>query len=262
MAAQELLQLDVLGPSGPYRARKRQTVTDVTGQPAAELSLAPLPYVSRAMSALARSGPLPHDRRLEALTRAGELFLSAQINDLTAASYAHLTSRVSGLGISTVRAAMEKIARHCSAAYTYAQHARPTGAVTSWQDPAAEKGAALWSRRGSVFAVQAAGNHPAVHADWLQALALGYRIAIRPSGREPLTAHRLVSSLRLAGFSSDQVVLLPGDYDSADEMIRGADLSLVYGGDAVMTRYAAQPGVLGQGPGRSRDPHHPGDRLA
>ena len=50
-----------------------------------------------------------------------------------------------------------------------------------------------------VFAVHASGNSPGVHGLWLQALALGYRVAIRPSRREPFTGHRLISALRQAG---------------------------------------------------------------
>jgi acyl-CoA reductase-like NAD-dependent aldehyde dehydrogenase len=248
----EPLRLDALGPTGPYRSRERHTVTDVTGHAVAELSLVPPPYVSRAMSALGRARPLPLGERLVALAKAGNLFQSARIDGLTASAHAHLTSRVCGLGISVVRAAMEKIGHHCSAAYTYAQHARPAAAVSTRTDPAGELGTALWSRRGSVFGVQAAGNHPAIHADWLQALALGYSTAIRPSNREPLTAHRLVSALRAAGFGEDHVVLLPCGYAGADELIRGADRSLVYGGDAVSSKYAARPSVLARGPGRSK----------
>jgi acyl-CoA reductase-like NAD-dependent aldehyde dehydrogenase len=246
------LQLDALGPDGPYTSRRPRTISDVTGRPAAELSLAPLPYVSRAMSALSRAEPLPRPQRLDALAKAGELFRSAQVEGLTADAYADLASGVSGLGITTVRAATDKIARYCAAAFDHAQHARPAGAVTSLRDPDAGCGSALWSRRGRVFAVQAAGNHPAVHADWIQALALGYNVAVRPSTREPLTAHRLVSCLRLAGFADDHVLLLPSDHAGADEMVRAADRSLVYGGDAVVAKYAAQPHVLAQGPGRSK----------
>jgi acyl-CoA reductase-like NAD-dependent aldehyde dehydrogenase len=100
--------------------------------------------------------------------------------------------------------------------------------------------------------VHAAGNHPGVHALWLEALALGYRVVVRPSRREPFTPHRLVSALRAAGFGDDQVALLPTGYDEADEILRRADLGMVYGGDDVVKKYASDPTVLPQGPGRSK----------
>ena len=62
------------------------------------------------------------------------------------------------------------------------------------------RGGAVWARRGEVLAVHAPGNAPGVHGLWPQALALGYRVAIRPSRREPFTAHRLDHGLARAGF--------------------------------------------------------------
>jgi acyl-CoA reductase-like NAD-dependent aldehyde dehydrogenase len=86
----------------------------------------------------------------------------------------------------------------------------------------------------------------------LQPLALEYRVAVRPSRREPLTPHRLISALRTSGFGDDQVVLLPTEYDAAGELLRQADLSMVYGGQEVIDKYAINPAVLPNGPGRSK----------
>jgi acyl-CoA reductase-like NAD-dependent aldehyde dehydrogenase len=103
-----------------------------------------------------------------------------------------------------------------------------------------------------VFAVHASGNGPLVHGIWLQALALGYRVAIRPSRREPFTGHRLVLALRQAGFRNEDVAYLPTDYAGADEIIRAADLSMVYGGQDVVDKYSADPTVFPNGPGRAK----------
>jgi len=100
--------------------------------------------------------------------------------------------------------------------------------------------------------VHAAGNHPGVHGLWVEALALGYRVALRPSRREPFTPHRLICALREEGFGPDRVVLLPTDYEAADEILRGADLGMAYGGEDVMAKYAHDTRVLPQGPGRSK----------
>jgi acyl-CoA reductase-like NAD-dependent aldehyde dehydrogenase len=132
------------------------------------------------------------------------------------------------------------------------QHARPVGAVNDWRDPLTRTGRAVWTRRGDVFAVHAPGNDPAVHAIWLEALALGYRVAVRPSRRDPFTPHRLISALRAAGFGYDQVVHLPTGYEAADAILRGADLAMAYGGEDVMRKYASYSTMLPQGPGRSK----------
>jgi acyl-CoA reductase-like NAD-dependent aldehyde dehydrogenase len=114
------------------------------------------------------------------------------------------------------------------------------------------KGGAMWARRGDVLAVHAPGNAPGVHSLWPQALALGYRVAIRPSRREPFTAHRLIYALRQAGFRYEDAVYMPTDYAGAEELIRAADLAMVYGGQDVVDKYASDPTVFTNGPGRTK----------
>ncbi|WP_248963431.1 aldehyde dehydrogenase family protein [Sphaerisporangium perillae] len=248
----ELIQLDALGPKGPYRTANRRTVTDVSGVPVAELSLVPKLYVERSVAALHKARVMPPEERAAALERAGRAFANETINGLSVEDYQHAVSRVAGMPISVVRAATRSIERAAREAFRGTQRARPEGAVSDWHDPATEHGHAVWTRRGDVFAVLAPGNEPEVHALWLEVLALGYRVAVRPSQREPLTPHRLVTALREADFGADQVVFLPTDHAVADEIIRDADLAMVYGGDSVMRKYSQDARVLPQGPGRSK----------
>jgi acyl-CoA reductase-like NAD-dependent aldehyde dehydrogenase len=248
----ELMFLDALGPNGPYRARNRLAIPDRAGNPLAELSLVPKLYVARAMSALRAAVPLPLEQRLAALADAGELFATGEVDGMPVAGYQHAVCQMSGTPLANVRTAVQTIVRSATLAYHSVQQARPVGAVNDWRDPNARAGTAVWIRRGNVFAVHAAGNHPAVHSLWLEALALGYRVAIRPSRREPLTPYRLIFALRECGFGDDQVTLLPTDYDAADEILRQADLSMVFGGQEVIDKYADDPTVLPNGPGRSK----------
>lgn len=244
--------VDALGPRGAYRARNRLSVPDVAGKPLAELSLVPRLFITRAMSALHRADALPLEKRLSALAQAGERFAGGVVDGMPAADYQYAVSRMSGIPLGEVRAAAGAIARGAAAAYSSAQQARPAGAVNDWRDPRTRRGSAVWIRRADVLAVHAAGNHPAVHSLWLEAVALGYRVAVRPSRREPLTPYRLISALRESGFGDDQVVLLPTDHSAADEVLRQADLGMVYGGQDVVDKYAADPRVLPNGPGRSK----------
>ncbi|EXU66573.1 aldehyde dehydrogenase, partial [Streptomyces sp. PRh5] len=190
--------LDALGPKGPYRSRHRLTVSDVTGVPMAELSLVPRLFVTRALAALRAADTLPLEERLAALKRAGELFATGTVAGMSAEAYEGAVCRMSGSPLANVRIAVEAIRLSATDAYRSVQAARPVGAVGDWRDPYARSGTAVWIRRGDVFAVHAAGNHPAVHALWLEALALGYRVAVRPSRREPLTPYRLGSAPRAA----------------------------------------------------------------
>jgi acyl-CoA reductase-like NAD-dependent aldehyde dehydrogenase len=248
----ELLMLDALGPAGAYHTRERQTISDVAGNPLAELSLVPRLFVTRALAALRKAEALPVDTRVAAIARAGALYANGNIDGVPIADHELTVSRAGGLPISVVREATQFIARSAAEAYPSAEAARPAGAVDDWRDPLTRLGRGVWTRRGDVFAVHAPGNEPVVHALWLEALALGYRAAIRPSSRDPFTPHRLVSALRVSGFRDDQVVLLPSSHDVADEIIRGADLALAYGGEDVMRKYASMSSMLPQGPGRSK----------
>ena len=247
-----LVELDALGPSGSYRAHERQLIADVRGTPVAELSLVPPLFVTRALAALRRADVLPVELRLAAIAQAGAAHARGTVDGVTAAQHHHLVSGVSGMPIATVRAAADGVARSAAEAYHSVQHARPVGAVDDWRDPLTRTGRGVWTRRGDVFAVHAPGNHPGVHALWLEALALGYRVAVRPSRRDPFTPHRLISALREAGLGDDHVVLLPTGHEGAQDMLRAADLAMAYGGDEVMQAVAAYPRTLPQGPGRSK----------
>jgi acyl-CoA reductase-like NAD-dependent aldehyde dehydrogenase len=248
-----MIALDALGHNGPYRTHNRLPITGVAGGPLAELSLVPPVYIKRAMSALRKARPLPVTERVTAIARAGELFATGEVDGMSAVEYQRAVSRMSGTPAPVVRAATDSIALAAAGAYDRGlQSARPVGAVNDWRDLPAGQGSAVWIRRGEVFAVLAAGNHPGVHAEWLTAVAAGYRVAVRPSRREPLTPHRLVSALRASGFDDDQVALLPTDHAAADAVLRHADLAMVYGGQEVIDKYAGNPAVLPNGPGRSK----------
>lgn len=232
--------------------RERTLITDVVERPIAEMSIVPTVFVTRAMATLRKAPTLPLKERLEVIERAGEAFRSGTVEGLTAVEYHHLVSRSCGVPISVIRASTDYVAQHMGQIDTAVRCAQPRAAVTDWRDPATRHGSAMWVRKGSVFAVGSAGNYPGIHTGWLEAFALGYRIAVRPSRQEPFTPQRLVGALRGAGLDPDQIVMLPSTYQSADEMIRSSDLATVYGGDDVMRRYAHEPKVFRQGPGRTK----------
>ncbi|WP_308117663.1 aldehyde dehydrogenase family protein [Streptomyces anatolicus] len=218
----------------------------------AELCLVPPMFVGRAANALRRAEPMTQDAVVSAISTAGKSFSTDAIGGITAEEHALRVARVSGLPIGVVRAATRNVAAAAANVYRDVQQARPVTAVTEWRDPLTRTGRAVWCRRGDVLGVLAAGNHPAVHTGWLQALALGYRVALRPSQREPFTPYRLVTALRGAGLGTDRLVLLPTDHDTAREILRNADLGLVYGSAQVVEAHARDSRVLPQGPGRSK----------
>jgi acyl-CoA reductase-like NAD-dependent aldehyde dehydrogenase len=247
--AADLVCIDALGPNGAYRTRNRQLVTSTAGAPVAELSIVPPLYVSRAISAQRTTRPLPSAQREAALKKAADAFATGVIAGLHFDTYVELASRISGLPIAVTRAGARSVADGVAAAFDAVRPAQPTGAALNWRDARTRKGSAVWARRGEVFAVLASGNGPGIHALWPQALALGYRVAVRPSRREPLTAHRLVHALREAGFRSEDAVYLPTDHRGADEIVQSTDLAMVYGNRDVVDKYINDPTVFVNGPG-------------
>jgi acyl-CoA reductase-like NAD-dependent aldehyde dehydrogenase len=250
--ATELISIDALGLEGTYRTRNREPVATTAGVAVAELSMVPPLYVSRTISAQRNARPLPLHEREAALAKAADAFATGVIAGLDFDTYAVLASRISGVPIAVTRSGARGVADGVASAFGAVRPARPTGAVQDWRDERTREGGAVWARRGDVFAVLASGNGPGVHGLWPQALALGYRVAVRPSRREPLTAHRLVHALRQAGFRPHDAVYLPTDHRGADEMIRSADLAMVYGGQGVVDKYANDPTVFVNGPGRAK----------
>ena len=248
----DLVLIDALGPSGEYRTRNREIVTSTAGVPVAELSIVPPLYVSRTVGAQRKVAPLPVAQREKALADAADIFRTATIAGLDFDAYVELASRISGVPIAVTRAGARNVADAVGSAFNAVRPAQPVGAARDWREERTRAGSAVWARRGEVFAVHAAGNGPGVHGLWPQALALGYRVAVRPSRREPLTGHRLVNALRQSGFRPEDAVYLPTDHGGADEIIRSADLAMVYGGQDVVDKYAVDPTVMVNGPGRAK----------
>jgi acyl-CoA reductase-like NAD-dependent aldehyde dehydrogenase len=246
------MRIDALGPGGTYQTRNREMVMTTAGAAVVELSLVPPLYVSRTINAQRNTRPLPAGQRETALAKAADAFATGVIAGLDFDSYTKLASRISGVPIAVTRSGARGVADGVASAFSVVQQARPTGAVPDWRDERTRGGAAVWVRRGEVFGVLASGNGPGVHGLWPQALALGYRVAVRPSRREPLTAHRLVHALREAGFRPEDAVYLPTDHRGADEITRAADLAMVYGSQEVVDLYANDPTVLVNGPGRAK----------
>ena len=247
----DLVDLAALGPDGEYRTRNREVIKDTAGVPVAKLSIVPRLFVNRAIDAQRKLQPLAAGQREAALTRAADGFVSSTIAGLDFDSYVELTCRVSGLPMAAARAGALTVAESLTTACDAVRPARPMGARADWRE-LSTTGGAVWARRGEVLAVHAPGNAPGVHGLWPQALALGYRVVIRPSRREPFTAHRLINALWQTGFRAGDALYMPTDHTVADDVIRAADLAMVYGGQGVVDKYAQNPRVLTNGPGRTK----------
>lgn len=249
--------IDALVPEGTYRTTRRETVRDIAGAPLADLAQVPGLYVTRTLDRLRRSQASSTDqsraRLAGRLRSAGSAFASDTLGGLTPQEHHRRVARATGVPVSVVRTATTTIAEALANAVDTTERARPRAALPPGCRHAPNSGAVVWRRRGRLFGVNASGNHPAVHSLWLEALALGYRVAVRPSRRDPFTPYRLILALRSAGFADEDVLLLPCEHGVADALIHGSDLAMVFGGDETVDRYTdgwSRTPVLPQGPGR------------
>lgn len=244
--------LDALGADGTYRARRTETIADTAGVPVAELSMVPSLFVGRCIDSQRKVRPLGVSERQRIVNEAADRFIETTIAGLTFDQYVELAARVAGIPIRIATAGARTIPDQCRGASVSIDSARPAGAAMDWRDERTCRGASVWTRRGRVYGVHASGNAVALLGNWVEALLLGYCVAVRPSRREPFTTHRLVSALRDAGLRPADAVYLPTDYAGADELLRSVDLSMVYGGQDLVDKYAANPAVFANGPGRSK----------
>ncbi|MEU2711964.1 aldehyde dehydrogenase family protein [Streptomyces sp. NPDC007205] len=248
-----MLDIPALGPAGPYRTKKRTAVADASGITAVYLSAVPGLVVSHWIDQLRAHAPLPVGEMAAVLEKAADVFETEEVLGDGLVAHERRVAALTGTPLAVVRECDALITRTLRDVRRAPSAARPAGCSPVGTDVSAAPAAgALWCRTADVFAVQAAGNSPGVHAMWLEALALGYRVVVRPSHRDPLTPYRLVSALRQAGVPAAQLVLAPCDHATADLIVERSDRALVYGGQDVVDKYRNRGDVLLQGPGRSK----------
>ncbi|GKW44191.1 aldehyde dehydrogenase family protein [Pectobacterium parvum] len=234
----------------PHFLRQREVV-NIYEQPIALLEQSPSVFANYVIAHLRTSPVLDRANRQKALQQAGKLFAGSVLCGMSLTEYNKEVCALTGLPRTVVDSASDKIAQSISHALAFALKGIPYGVPLLESQATDSYFCAQSARRGDVLAVIAPGNGTGVHALWPQAIALGYRVVLRPSEREPLTAQRVVAAMVAAGLQ-DYVILLPCEYEVVETLIDAADLSLIYGGDTITARFADRKDILVQGPGRSK----------
>lgn len=235
----------------PYHSKSREKIFDVSGQIICESSIMPAVYIQDKIMQMRKASGLSLIQRYERLKKAGQIYAEATLAGLNPKTYISLVSRVTGIQKSVIENSLTNIVYGLCHMAEILQAATPSGAVWNINDSATLQGCSLFSRRGDVLSVITAGNGPGVHGLWPQAIAMGYKTLVKPSLREPFTAQRLVYAMELAQLK-DYVAFIPTNHKGTETMILESDLAIVYGGPDIATKYANNPKILIQGPGRSK----------
>ncbi|NRQ30945.1 aldehyde dehydrogenase family protein [Nonomuraea sp. NN258] len=236
------MSIPVLRGGSERASQDTRPLSGVDGEPLAVVHEAPALMVRMTAKSMRQAPHLPLDERLAVLARAGALFAEATLGGQTPEEYCEIQALASGVPISVARQTLHRVSGDCAL----------LGEVVGRQSPAGAGRTARWERRGSTLGVVAPSNHPATHGAWLQAVALGYRVAVRPGARDPFTPLRLARALLAAGLDPGWISLLPGSHSAVDTLVRSADLALVYGGESTVARLRGDDRVLVRGPGRSK----------
>lgn len=244
-----LYRLSLVRAGVPASSAETAQLLAVDGTPIAIVDQAP-PLLARMTVAnlrqLGGDNTAPHP---EVIARAGVLFATADLDGLSPEAYCEMQARSAGIPVRVVRHSLSDIREICAHVGERVAAECPPGAGG---DVEPGRIAAVWARRGDILAVVAPSNNPGTHVQWLQGLALGYRLVIRPGTRDPFTPARLVAALLAAGVEPSYLSLLPGGHATGDALIGAADLSLVFGGDEAVGAYAGDRTVILRGPGRSK----------
>jgi acyl-CoA reductase-like NAD-dependent aldehyde dehydrogenase len=246
-------RIPLIDAAGP---RETHDVAELRSWGGASLALeyrAPALLMPRILDAARATTAQRRDQRRVALARAGQLFAEATLEGESPEHYASDASKASGLprrvfvrAAAHYRGLLERVAGIIPLQ-------RPAGACfVDELEALGSQQTSVWVPRGQVLAVLAPGNHPETHAAWLQALALGYNVVVRPASKDPFTPLRLTRALLEAGIGPGELSFVPGDHRAAEALVAHADLSLVYGGPQLAQRFAGQRRVLVRGPGRSK----------
>ncbi len=95
-------------------------------------------------------------------------------------------------------------------------------------------------------------NSPAVNSLWLPAVALKIPVILKPGKDEPWTPWRLIQSFIAAGCPAEAFGFYPTDHEGSAALLEACGKALIFGDQATVERYAANPNVEAHGPGWSK----------
>ncbi|MFD7448380.1 aldehyde dehydrogenase family protein [Kitasatospora sp. NPDC059827] len=232
----------VAGESRP--SADRAVLTDVHGEPLADVGLAPRLAAQAAVNRLRRHADgLPPEP--EVFRTAARLFATAELDGESADAYVRHTVRGTGLASTTVRRGLADMAAEIE----------ELPATTAAELPAARLTPTHRVHRapaGRLFTAVMASNHPLPHATWVQPLHHGYSVVVRPGSRDPFTPRRLAAALLAAGLAPEKLALLPSPHAVGSFLLNAADRGIIYGNEQAVGDWSDRARVATRGPGRSR----------
>ena len=238
-----------------YRSLDRQRHMGFDGSLVAESTITPALLVHD----LARRPPsslmkMPIRQILDIFARAADRFETGQPDGLAPEEYVRKATLTSGLPLSINR--QQTLGAFPPAMRMMEQFIRvqsPGGLDVFDSHVYQAEGVRIgFTPRGRNVGFVMPGNHPSTHFMWMCALAMKIPVVVRPSSDDVFTPYRVAMALFEAGLPEDALIFVPGGHDLVDAIIGTCALSVLFGGQPLADRYAANRSVRVHGPGRSK----------
>jgi acyl-CoA reductase-like NAD-dependent aldehyde dehydrogenase len=241
--------------SDGYASFDRQVVTGLDGSILAEATVTP-PLMVHALGR--RDCPalrdLPVRTLLEIFARAADLFERGAPDGLAPEAYVRNVTLTTGLPLTASRnRTLGSFPEAMRAMGRFLEAQSPAGLDLFDSNECTLAGVRLGLvPRGRNVGFVMPGNHPATHFMWLGALAMKVPVILRPSVDDLFTPYRLVRALLQAGLPDGAIAFVPGGHDLVDAVAQSCALSVLFGGQQLVDRYASDARVKVHGPGRSK----------
>lgn len=250
-----MFHIPLLRGGRPYRSLEARPLRDLrSGEVVAEISQANPGLLGRDLPGMRRSlQELSVRELLEICGRAARLFAEADLPQ-PPDEYVRQLSATCGLPETLCRFNMEKI-RTVLEGMEAVLAGLTRGLDLSVLDSGlgTQDGRRLsYLPQTEVLGAVLPSNSPGVHNLWLPALALKVPVALKPGGQEPWTPFRLCQALMAAGLPPAALGFYPSDHAGASEILLRCGRSMLFGDEATVRPWKADPRVQTHGPGWSK----------
>ena len=258
-------ELPILRQGRVYHSLDVAEVNHVaTGEPVVRVSQANSGLVARDMKSF-REGrdalrKIPAAERLRMVKEAGEIFQTATLpvgdNGLMQSpeDYVLSLSSTSGLPHSLIRMNMKRLGNVFAEIEIIIRGlTRGVDLETLDRGYGNQQGVPVsYSVQTDAMSVILPSNSPAVNALWIPCIAFGVPVVLKPGREEPWTPWRIIQSMIKAGLPKEAFSFYPTGHDGSGVILRKAGRVMMFGDDATVAQYAADPRVEVHGSGRSK----------
>lgn len=264
-----MLHVPLLRGGRPYRSLEARSLRDLrTGEVVAELSQANPALIAKDLSTIGEARralqSLSTAELLEICRRAARLFAEADLplglagETQSPEDWIRQLSATCGLPETLCRMNLEKV-RYVLDGMDKVLDGLTRGLDLSVLDSTWRGGRGEQDGRRLSFLPQTEAlgailpsNSPGVHNLWLPALALKIPVALKPGREEPWTPFRIGQALIAAGLPPAAVGFYPADHAGAAEILLRCGRSMLFGDEATVRPWKADPRVQIHGPGWSK----------